>query len=67
MMTNTVNCPLRQQTTIRIMPRPRRVEQEALRRARRRKALWNTVLEALATLCLSAGMIFCAVMLLYVF
>lgn len=66
MMTNTMTCPLRKETTIRIMPQPSRQEREALRRARRRKALWNTVLEALAMLCLSAGMIFCAVMLLCV-
>ncbi len=59
-MTNELTYPLRGQTRIRILPQPTRAEREAYRRSRRRKALWNTVSEALATFGIVACMFLCA-------
>ena len=56
-MTNTM--------TIRVLP-PLSPEQAARLRARRRKRLLNTLLEALTTVGLGACFILCAVMLLCV-
>jgi hypothetical protein len=46
---------------IRVLPQLSRAEQAARRRARRRKALWNTILEALTTMGLGVCIILCAV------
>ena len=55
-MTNTM--------TIRVLPAKQNPEQSARNRARRRRALVNTLLEALATVGLGACFILCAVMLM---
>ena len=57
-MTNTM--------TIRVLPPRQTPEQTVRARARRRRALVNTLLEALATLGLGVCFILCAVMLLCV-
>ena len=57
-MTNTM--------TIRMLPAAPRAEQLARRRAKRRKALLNTLLEALATIGLGACFVLCAVLVLCV-
>ncbi len=50
--------------TIRVLPPRQTPEQAARARARRRRALVNTLLEALATLGLGACFILCAVAVL---
>ena len=57
-MTNTM--------TIRVLPIRQTPEQAARARARRRRALVNTLLEALATVGLGLCFILCAVMVLCV-
>ena len=57
-MTNTM--------TIRVLPPRQTPEQAARARARRRRALVNTIFEALATVGLGVCFILCAVMLLCV-
>ena len=59
-MTNKMTYPMRGQTRIRLLPQPTREAREAYRRSRKRKALWNTVLEALANFGIVAWMILCA-------
>ncbi len=59
-MTNMMTYPTRKQTAIRVLPQPTRAQREAYRRARRRRAMWNTVLEALSTFAIIACMILCA-------
>ncbi len=61
-MTNTMTM----QPTIRLLPPRPTPEQLARRRAKRRKALRNTILEALATIGLGTCFILCAVMLVCV-
>lgn len=63
-MTNTVTKPMTGRMTIRMLPAPRTPEQAARDRARRRRALANTLLEALATIGLGASFILCAVMIM---
>lgn len=50
--------------TIRVLPQPQTPEQAARARARRRKVLVNTLLEALTTVGLGACFILCAVCIL---
>ncbi len=57
-MTNTA--------TIRVLPQRQSPEQAARARARRRRALANTLLEALATVGLGACFILCAVVVMCV-
>ena len=65
-MTNAMMNPMGRAPMIRVLPPCSRPELAARRRARRRRALWNTILEALATLGLGAAMFLCAVMILCV-
>ncbi len=65
-MTNEMTYPMGGRRAIRLLPPPVRREREACRRSRRRKELWNTVLEALSTLGLAACFILCAAALLWI-
>lgn len=65
-MTNTMLHPMTGTAKVQITTRSAGRMPEALRRARRRRALWNTVLEALATMGMGACIILCAVALLCV-
>ena len=60
-MTNAMMNPMGRAPMIRVLPPLSRAEQAARRRARRRKALWNTILEALTTMGLGVCIILCAV------
>ena len=59
-MTSTMTKPLRRTALIRVLPQSGREEMAARCRARRRKAMWNTILEALTTMGLGACIILCA-------
>lgn len=60
-MTKTMRYPMGRTPAIRVLPPLTRAEREALRKARRRRILWNTVLEAMTTIGLGMGFILCAV------
>lgn len=61
-MTNTMTM----KPAIRMLPPLTAPERKALRRARRRRAICNTILEALTTIGLGACFILCAVMIICV-
>lgn len=65
-MTNAISNQMQGHTAIRVLPPVSRAEREAARRARKRQALLNTVLEALASFGVFACMILCAVAILCV-
>ena len=61
-MTNTMTKTM----PIRMLPPLNPEELKARRRAHRRRAVWNTLLEALTTIGLGTCFVFCAVMVLCV-
>lgn len=65
-MTNKMTYPMGGRRAIRLLSPPARSKREASRCRRRRKELWNTVLEALSTLGLAACFILCAAALLWI-
>ncbi len=60
-MTNTMRYPMQGSAAIRVLPQLTGAERSARRKARRRKILWNTILEALTTIGLGLCIILCAV------
>ena len=62
-MTNAMRDPMTRASVIRMLP-PLSPERAARLRARRRKALANTLLEALTTIGLGACFVLCAVMVM---